>query len=241
MKWIIAVAFIVAGLAIGIVGLTVLPAGHGRYEYLIQVADPRPSVDAEASAELNELGAIRAVVAEGVEAGSPRTLLLLESVPAALEQSDCALGHLPEAGGPAALAGFDSGVNRGAVTIAGREMTVCGVLQALGPLFDQSLVVQHAEALESDLRRAGWQLETRYLLFPSTWDRQQQVVHRLRTSVGLVPAEGDITTAGSPPLLSPTARTALAAVLIVFGLGLLVWQVRGMSREDFTRRFIREE
>jgi len=43
MKHPIAVVFILVGLGLGALALTVLPAGHGRLEYMIEVVDPRPA------------------------------------------------------------------------------------------------------------------------------------------------------------------------------------------------------
>ena len=146
----LAVAFIILGLAVGTLGLLVLPAGHGRFEYLVEVVDPRPAAESAMPQALAEMGAVRAVVMTNPsEGGRPRQVLLLPDLPARLKMSDCALGVLPAEAEWSGLAGFNSGLERGTISAVDHRVSICGQLQSLAPVFDASLVMELSEDRKS--------------------------------------------------------------------------------------------
>jgi len=235
----LAVAFVILGLAVGALGLSVLPAGHGRFEYMVEVVDPRPAAESTMPEALAEMGATRAVVmANPSEGGRPRQLLLLPELPARLKMSDCALGVLPAEPGWSGLAGFNSGLERGTISIADHRVSICGQLQSLAPVFDASLVMELSEGVESALEEAGWEGHAQYFLFAESWGERKRLMAGLERNPEALPtADAEIVSPARKPLLSKKAQTAVSAALICAGLLVLGWQVRGMSRDDVARRF----
>jgi len=237
-----AAAFIILGVIVGALGLLVLPGGNGRFEYLIEVIDPRPAGESAMPEGLREMGAVRAVVMANPKAGEgPRQVVLLPDLSARLKNSDCALGSLPAEAGWSGLAGFNSELERGAISLAGRRVSVCGLLQPLAPVFDESLVMELSEGVEVALEEAGWVGRAQYFLFAASWGERNRVLAELEGNVEALPtAEAEIVSPTRRPLLSRTARTAVSAVLICGGLFVLGRQLRGLSREDLARRFGRD-
>jgi len=235
----LAVAFVVLGLAVGALGLLVLPAGHGRFEYLVEVVDPRPAAESAMPQALAGMGAIRAVVmANPSEGGRPRQVLLLPDLPARLKMSDCALGALPAEPGWSGLAGFNSGLERGTISVADHRVSICGQLQSLATVFDASLVMELSEEVESALEGAGWEGHAQYFLFAEGWGERNRLMAGLEGNPDALPtADAEIVSPAKKPLLSKRAQIAVSALLICAGLFVLGWQVRGMSREDVAQRF----
>ena len=235
----LAVAFIILGLAVGTLGLLVLPAGHGRFEYLVEVVDPRPAAESAMPEALAEMGAVRAVVMTNPsEGGRPRQVLLLPDLPARLKMSDCALGVLPAEAEWSGLAGFNSGLERGTISAVDHRVSICGQLQSLAPIFDVSLVMELSEEVESALDEAVWESHARYLLFAESWGERNRLMAGLEGNPDALPtADAKIVSPAKKPLLSKGAQIAVSAALICAGLLMLGLQVRGMSREDVARRF----
>jgi len=235
----LAVAFIILGLAVGVLGLLVLPAGHGRFEYLAEVVDPRPAAESTMPEALAKMGAVRAVVMTNPgEGGRPRQVLLLPDLPARLKMSDCALGVLPAEAAWSGLAGFNSGLERGTIPLADHPVRICGLLQSLAPVFDASLVMELSEEVESALEEAGWESHAQYFLFAESWGERSRLLAGLERNPDALPTPAaEIVSPAKKPLLSKRAQIAVSAALICAGLLVLGWQVRGLSREDVARRF----
>jgi len=235
----LAVAFIILGLGVGALGLLVLPAGHGRFEYLVEVVDPRPAAESAMPEALANMGAIRAVViANPSDGGRPRQVLLLPDLPARLKTSDCALGVLPAEARWSGLAGFNSGLERGTIPLAGHPVQICGLLQSLAPVFDASLVMELSEGVELALEEAGWEGHAQYFLFAESWGERDRLMAGLEGNPDALPTPAaEIVSPAKKPLLSKGAQIAVSAALICAGLLVLGWQVRGLSREDVARRF----
>ncbi len=236
-----AVAFVILGAVVAALGLTVLPGGHGRFEYLIEVVDPRPAAESASPQALAEMGAVRAVVMTNPsQRGRPRQVLLLPDLAARLRMSDCALGLLPAGTRWSGLAGFNSGLERGTISLAGHDLWVCGLLQPLGPVFDASLVMELSEEVELALEAAGWEANARYFLFAGSWGERSRLLAGLEGNPGALPtSQAEVISQARKPLLSRRGQTALSAALIVGGLLVLGWQLRGLSREEVVRRFRR--
>lgn len=242
MRTAVSAIFILAGLALGAVGLLVFPSGHGRLEYMIEVVDPRPASEAEMPAGLSRLGAVRALVMDSPAEGQPpQRVLLLPDIRETLKMSDCALGSLPEIGAWQALAGANSGIKRGTITLAGNEVRVCGLLQQLGGILDESLVMPASEDVEAALLDAGWTARTvRYLLFTKTWHARSEMLARLGQDPKLLPApRAQILSPARRPPLSRGPRIAISLLLVCVGLFVLAWQARGLTRDELARRFTR--
>jgi len=241
MRRAVSAIFILAGLALGAVGLFVFPAGHGRLEYMIEVVDPRPASEAEMPAGLSRLGAVRALVMDSPAEGQlPQRVLLLPDIRETLKMSDCALGWLPEIGARQALAGANSGIKRGTITLAGNEVRVCGLLQQLGGVLDESLVMPASEDVEVVLLNAGWTARVRYLLFTKTWHARSEMLARLEQNPKLLPApRAQILSPGRRPPLSRGPRIAISLLFVCVGLFVLAWQARGLTRDELARRFTR--
>ena len=235
----LAAAFIILGLAVGALGLLVLPSGHGRFEYLVEVVDPRPASESTMPDELAEMGAVRAVVmADRSDEARPRQVLLLPDIGARLKMSDCALGVLPADGGWSGLAGFNSGLERGTISVAGHEVSICGQLQSLAPIFDESLVMESSNDVKSALETAGWESHARYFLFAGSWDERSRLIGEFEANPDVLPiATAEIISPARRPLLSGRGRVALSVALMCVGLLVLAWQIRGMSSEDVAQRF----
>lgn len=234
-----AAAFIILGLVVGALGLLLLPAGHGRFEYLVEVIDPRPAPESTMPDALADMGAVRAVVmANPSDEERPSQVLLLPDLGARLKMSDCALGALPADGGWSGLAGFNSGLERGTISVADREVLVCGQLQSLAPVFDASLVMEHSEDVESALETAGWESHAQYFLFAGSWDERSRLMAEFEANSGALPvSSAEIVSPAREPLLSRRGKLALSVALMCLGLLVLVWQIRGMSRGDVAQRF----
>jgi len=238
MKRTIALAFVILGLGIGILGLTVLPAGHGRFEYLVEILDERSAKDAIMPDSLRELGAtMGVVVVNPTEGARPERVVLLKGLPSLIRTSECALGEVPKEPGWQGLAGFDSGLERGTIALNGHELTICGQLQALAPAFDRAVVMEYSERIDQELSDVGWEAEIRYFVVPKSWPEQQELLAKMDAAKTILPAGATTEAHGSKPILSGGQRVALSVVLIGLGLFVLGWQMRGLRREDIVRRF----
>lgn len=233
---------IVAGVAIGVIGLLALPGGHGRFEHVVQVVDPRPAEESEMSQPLRELGAVRVLVLRDPSLFDEASqVLFLPDLPRRLQNADCALGGLPAGSGWEALAGSETGLDRGKKTLAGRDLTVTGKLQSLAPVFDQSLVMAPSQEVRQALVDSGWQDEARYLLFSDSWEERTKVLDTLSAMPEALPTSAaQIVASDERPLLSPAARIWISCALVLGGLIVAGLQFRGVSREDLTRRFSQE-
>jgi hypothetical protein len=238
----VAVALILLGLIVGAVGSFLLPGGHGRFAYLIEIVDPRPAIESEASDGLAEMGAIRVVVLENPDgAAKPESVLLMPDLGRRLKNSDCAMGGLPGKTEWSGLAGFSSGIEQGSAMLAGHRVSVCAILQSLGPVFDESLVMQDAPAVQEALEEAGWRDHARYLILARTWAERSAVLSKLEANPGLLPMpQSSIVSPARKPLLSQSGRIALSSALIFGGLFLMGWQLRGLSRGGISRGFGRQ-
>jgi hypothetical protein len=234
-----AAGVIILGLAIGATGLLVLPGGHGRLEYLVEVVDPRPAEESNTPHALRELGAVRAVMLRNPSGSSrPSQVLLLQDLAARLRNADCALGGLPEGNGWQGLSGFEAGLERGRTTLAGHDLTVCGKLQSLAPVFDQSLVMPASDDVRQVLERAGWQGQVHYLFFAESWPERGELLAKLETDSEALPTpEARIVSPAERPLLPRSARIWVACVLIFAGLLVVALQLRGVSRGELVGRF----
>lgn len=242
MKRAIAVVFLLIGMAIGGLGYALLPADHGRYEYVVQVADPRPPAESEMPSSLAELGAVRAVVMHAPEgtSGVP-AMLLLPNMSDLFGAEDCGLGRLPSVGEQEALAGDATGLTRGPTQVAGQTVEVVGLLQKLGPAFDDKLVMDPSESFEAALREDGWEAEARYFVLAETWRERGEVLARLEAEPDLLPSpEAHVVGTSRAPVVSPLVRVILAVALICTGVVTIAIQLRGFSRQDLERRFRRE-
>ncbi|MBN1460572.1 MAG: hypothetical protein JXA57_13645 [Armatimonadetes bacterium] len=230
---------LLVGLAIGIIGLLALPGGHGRFEYLVEVVDPRPAEESEMSQALSELGAVGVLVLRDPSTSAEVSqVLLLPDLSSRLRNADCALGGLPSDKGWEGLAGAKSGLDRGALTLAGHDTTVTGKLQSLAPLFDQSLVMAGSDEVQQALVEAGWRSQARYLVFSESWGQRAELLDRLDARPETLPTpEARIVASDYRPLLSQAAHFWLSCVLILGGLVVAGLQFRGVSREDLTGRF----
>jgi hypothetical protein len=239
MKRIIAVIFILAGCTVGAFGLALLPGDHGRFEYIIEVVDPRPAAQSVMPEGLAALGAVRALALKPpISASKPQRVLLVAGLAGLLKASDCALGSLPTSREWQGLAGSDSGLDRGPLQLNGQEVQICGLLQELGPLWDGSLVMAASESVEEALREAGWEAQARYLLFAASWDERGKMLAKLEADTQLLPTpEAMIVSPARRPPLSRGAKLVVAVALVCAGLFVLGCQLRGLSREEVARRF----
>ncbi len=239
MRRLIAAVFILAGLAIGAIGISVLPGSHGRFEYVIEIADRRAAPEAQMPPKLAAMGAVRAVIMSNPsETDRPRLVLLLPEVRKRLRNEDCAIGVVPKEGIWQGLAGFDTGLERETVSLAGHQVAVCGLLQPLSPVFDRSLVMEFSPAVETALRAAGWQSRVSYFLLAESWDQRNRLLDELSRHPDALPSgASDIVSGAEKPLVGTAARRLLSALLICSGLLVIGWQLRSMSREEVARRF----
>lgn len=243
MKRAIAVVFLLIGMGIGGFGYALLPADHGRYEYVVQIADPRPPAESEMPASLAELGTVRVVVMEAPEESSEVPAVLLAPNMSELlgAAEDCALGRLPSVGEQEAVAGNATDLVRGPAQVADETVEIVGVLQKLGPAFDGKLVMDPSESFEAALREAGWEAEVHYLVLADTWHARGEVLARLETEPDLLPSpEARVVGTSSPPVVSPLVRTILAVALICMGVVTIAIQLRGFSRQELEGKFRRE-
>jgi len=251
-----AAVFIAIGLIVGGVGWTLLPLDGGRYEYVVAVVDPRPLPEAEMPAGLKtrevtrrhafipakaSIQAARAIMLTRPEgADGPARVAMVENLSLYIKSADCQLGRM-EPGAPAVVAGAASGLRRGPVELGSHRTNIAGLLEPLGPLFDDALWLELSPWLADELEQAGWQTQVRYLLFAQTWGEREQVLAQLKADPDLLPVPGaEVLSPAEPPALSESARLALAAVLVLTGLAVLVRRVRRLSREDMARSFGRQ-
>ncbi len=239
MRRFMAAVFILAGLAIGAVGMFVLPGSHGRFEYMIEIADRRASPETQMPPKLAAMGAVRAIVMSNPsETARPRQALLLPDVSDRLRNEDCALGVVPTEGTWQGLAGFDSGLERETVSLAGHQVAVCGSLQPLSPVFDRSLVMELSPVVETALRGAGWHSRASYFLLAESWDQRTRLLDELSRDSDALPSEAsEIVSGAGKPVLGAAARRLLSGLLICSGLLVIGWQLRSISREEVARKF----
>ena len=234
-----------------------LPPDRGRFQYAVEVVDPRPWSESEMPEALSKVRVTRVhafvlrtdaqVAAAGIirlrrpdTDEGPAEIAMLQNMSRYITSADCELGVLTE-GGSAAAAGALSGIRRGTTKLGSRTINTSALLGRLGPLFDTSLWIELSGPLVGELEEAGWQVQASFLLFPRTWREGQQVLAQLAADPGLLPAPGSkILNPSEPPPLSDPIRLALAAALVCAGLCVLVWQLRGTSRDDVARRLGRK-
>lgn len=237
----------------GGLGWALLPPDGGRYEYVVAVVDPRPLSEAEmppglktrevtrlhafipAKASIQAARVITLTRPEGAD--GPPQVVMVENLSKYIKSADCQLGRM-EPGVPAAAAGAATGLRRGPIELGSHRTNIAGLLEPLGPLFDDALWLESSPSLADELEQAGWQTQVRYLLFAETWGEREQVLAQLQADPELMPAPGAETLSpAEPPALSPPMRLALAAVLVLTGLAVLVRRVHRMSRGEMARRF----
>ncbi len=234
----VALAFTLVGLTVGAIALFLLPSAPGRFEYMVQVVDDRPAGESQITPALESMGAVRALTMQSPAADLPKQVLLVAELWGRLRNEDCALGILPQDGLWSALAGAESGLERGNISLAGHPVSIPAVLQRLAPPFDVSLVMDWSPEAQAALAADGWEGEASYLLFAGTWEERNRLLAELESVPGALPSPGArIVSPAEEPVLSSAARRALAAVLICAGLVLLALQLRGLSREDLAQRF----
>jgi len=235
----IGAVLILVGLAIGLTGLLALPGGHGRFAYLVEVTDPRPADESTMPEALRDLGATSAFVLQNpVPSAEVSQVLLLPELSTRLKNADCALGHLPSGRAWEALAGQDTGLGRGTMTVAGHDLTITGKLQSLAPVFDESLVMSASDEVQQVLVEAGWQSQVRYLLFSDTWQQRAELLDKLRAMPDALPTpDARVIASAKKPLLSHAVRIWISCALVLGGLVVAGRQFRGVSKDDLTRRF----
>jgi hypothetical protein len=236
----LAVIVIIAGLALAGLGLAVLPEDHGRFEYAIEIADPRPASQSTAPAALTALGAVRVLVLEPPAGGASTTRILATREQGLLTPTDCALGRLPRPGSREALAGAETGLERGWQAVAGHRLQIVGVLQPLGPVFDRSLVLAQTSPMGGELESEGWRGRASYLLLTSTWEERGRALARLEARPALLPTpEAEIVASARRPPLPRRARVMLAALLVSAGVLVMAAQLRGLTKGELSRRLSR--
>ncbi len=232
MRRTVGAVFILVGLLAGVAGLALLPADRGRLEYLVQIVDPRPVEEAGVSAELAALGAIPSIVAEPPARAQPAPRVLLPDLERLIGSADVALGTLPMAEQPQAVAGQSTGIKRGELYLVGLEVTIVGSLQELGPLIDESIVMAGSDELSAALVTGGWDCRAQYLLPAASWEERTALLARLEGDPGLLPVpDARVVSPARKPALSRRARLTVSASLVCCGLLVLGWQMRGLSRE----------
>ncbi len=242
MRRYLAFALILVGLALWVLALLVLPGDEGRFEYLIEITDSRPASESEMTGVLQRLGGVRALVMANPMRGVPEQILLLPELRRELHNDDCALGALPQAGGWQGLAGSSSGLERGAISLAGHPVSICATLQPLGPLFDASLIMDLSPQVQDALSAGGWKARASYLLFPSSWEERNRLLATLRSRPEALPSpDAQVLSPGERPLLGSTPRTLLSAALICAGLLIIALQLRGLSRRELARSLGRSQ
>ncbi|UCC67155.1 MAG: hypothetical protein JSV79_08390 [Armatimonadota bacterium] len=252
-----AAVLIAVGMVVGGLGWMFLPPDRGRFHYVVEIVDPRPWSESEMPEALREVrvtrlhGFLSRADAQVAAAAiirlrgsdtdeGPAEIAMLQNMSHYITSADCQLGVVTE-GGSAAAAGALSGIRRGTIKLGSGTIDVSALLGRLGPLFDKSLWIELSRPLMRELEEAGWQVQASFLLFPRTWREQQQVLAQLAAYPGSLPAPGSkILSPAEPPALSDPIRLALAAALVCAGLCVLVWQLRGTSREEVARRLGRK-
>jgi hypothetical protein len=233
-----AVILVLLGVAVFAVGLCVLPGSRGRFEYMIEVADTSPIAESAITPALDGMGAVRVVVMRNPVGDRPGQVLFVPELLRKLRNSDCALGVLPEESTGHGLAGFDSQLERGTISLAGHPVSICAILQPLVPLFDVSLVMDPSPEVQDALSAAGWKGTVSYLLLSESWEERNRLLAELESRPEALPSPGaQILSPAEKPLLSPTGRMRLAAALICAGLLVIALQLRGLSRDEVARRF----
>lgn len=237
----------------GGVGWALLPHDEGRYAYVVAVVDPRPLPEAEMPAGLTtrEVTRLHAFIplAARIQAArvitltrpraaeGPAEVAMVENLSKYIKSSDCQLGRM-DPGVAAAAAGAATGLRRGPVELGSHRTSIAGLLEPLGPLFDDALWIESSPSLAGELAQAGWQTQVRYLLFAETWGERAQLLAQLQADPALLPVPGaEVLSPSEPPALSQPIRLALAAALALVGLTLMVRRVRRMSREEMAQRF----
>jgi hypothetical protein len=241
---------------VGGVGWALLPHDEGRYAYVVAVVDSRPLPEAEMPPGLKtrevtrlhtfipltaSIQAARVITLARPEgADGPAQVAMVENLSKYIKSADCQLGRM-EPGVPAAAAGAATGLRRGPVELGSHRTNIAGLLEPLGPLFDDALWIEASPSLADELVQAGWQTQVQYLLFAQTWGERGQVLAQLQADPALLPVPGaEVLSPAEPPALSQPIRLALAAVLVLAGLTLMVRRVRRMSRGEMARRFGRQ-
>lgn len=239
---------------VGGVGWALLPHDEGRYAYVVAVVDPRPLPEAEMPPGLKtrevtrthivipvtaRIQAARVTMLSRPEgADGPGKVAMVENLSEYIKSADCQLGRM-KPGVSAAAAGAATGLRRGPIELGRTDRTtIAGLLEPLGPLFDDALWMETSPSLADELAQAGWRTEVRYLLFAETWGERGQLLAQLQADPALLPVPGaQVLSPAEPPALSQPIRLALAAVLALIGLTLIARRVRRMSRQEMADRF----
>jgi hypothetical protein len=157
-----AAVFIAIGLIVGGVGWALLPHDEGRYAYVVAVVDPRPLPEAEMPAGLTTrevtrlhafipltatIQAARVITLTRPRAAEgPAKVAMVENLSKYIKSSDCQLGRM-EPGVAAAAAGAATGLLRGPVELGSHRTSIAGLLEPLGPLFDDALWIESSPSL----------------------------------------------------------------------------------------------
>jgi len=229
---------LIGGLLLMLLGVVILPEDHGRFEYVIEIADARPRAESAMPPGLGRLDAVPLLVLTPPDESAPfdRLVLLPEANPL-LTNSDSSLGPLPRSGLREVASGARTAMARGETVSAGDLRVVCR-LQTLGAVFDRSLAaVGAADELVADLEAAGWSGRASYLLPAGNWRGRAKLMARLQSDPSLLPTpEAEVISPARRPPLSRGTRYLLAAALIVLGAVMMAVQVRVVGLDGMRRR-----
>lgn len=234
-----------------------LPSEQGRLQYVVEVVAPGPWEASEMPEAVRDLRVTRVhgfVPRKGVPVEAARVtrlsppeggreameVAMLEDLGRYITSADCDLGRVRKGDGQAA-AGALSGLRQGETELGGHRVEVSSVLGHLGPLFDGSLWLETSLPLADELEEAGWRVQSGFLIFTRSWEERNQALAELTGDPGLPAEPGwEIRSPAEHPPLSASVRLLLAAALVLGGLCLLAWQLRGISREEVAHRLGRK-
>ena len=246
MKRGVAAILVLLGLVVGVAGWRFLPAAPGRYDYAIEIADPRPLAGAAMPEGLQAFHAARALAVALQQDRRPRRFLLVDGRAKILSSSDVELGKLPingtkqTASGPLdAMAGADTGLQPGPGTIGGVRVRIVAVLQHLGPIVDSSVVMPDTPSSLSALGPLAQKVSVRYLLLTETPLERSRTLERLRADPSLLPPNAEVISPAKPLPMPNPIRSTLAALLLCGGGLIIGIQVRKLGRDEIAQRFSR--
>lgn len=242
-----AIILFVLGLVIGIAGLTALPANPGRLWNAIEVVDPRPLAEASLPKGLETLDALPLVSVDLPVGPGPRRALLTPHLGKLVTSADTELGKIPERGAGdeplAVVAGAKTGLLLGTREVKGVRVKVTALLHPLGPGFDDDILLADTPGARAALgvpERPGANARAIYLLPEESYWENRRLMARLTSERGLLPMpESKVITSARPPLLSDTAKRVLAIGFVCAGLIVFAFQLRGLTRDELSRRFAR--
>ncbi len=247
MKRTFAISLLIVGLLIGIAGLVALPSGQGRLLNAIEVMDPRPLPDASMPDGLKALGAMPVTMVILSPGPGPKRALLTPRLGKLLSSTDSELGKIPEHGAvgklPPAVAGASTGLKLGKAVVKGVQVDVAATLHALGPMFDDDLLMadtpEARAALGVPIKGGG--AKTVYLLPVESYRENRRLLSRLASDPSLLPAPGAAAqTMARPPLLSDSLTRTLAIAFVCVGFAVFAFQLRGLTRAELNHRFARK-